>query len=188
VHLAIDSGVSRFVAAVWFQVRQLDQYRYKITVFADYLAEGLFSEENAKAIYQKNQYLSSQSRLDFVRIDPASTARTGIGPSSYSEFERVFGSNILSRTARHSVVDALDFIESLLYSGNLILHPRGKDLIASFQNYRRKERAGVFMGEPAENQSPWDDPIDALRYGIRDRFREGWAIEPSYRHVCSIAT
>jgi hypothetical protein len=183
VHLGIDSGVSRYVAAVWFQVRQIDQYRHKVTVFADYLAEGLYSEENAIAIHNKNKNLPNQGRLDVVRIDPASAARTGIGPSSYSEFERVFGSRILARAPRHGVGDALDFMDALLCSGNLVIHPVCKDLIASFQNYRRKERAGVFLDEPAENQSPWEDPVDALRYGIRDRFPEGRAEQPKLRNV-----
>jgi phage terminase large subunit-like protein len=183
VHLAIDAGVSRFVAAVWFQVRSVDQYRHKVTVFADHLTEGLFSEDSAKAIKQKNDCFPNQGRLDVVRIDPASTARTGIGPAAYGEFERVFGARILARAPRHGVADCLDFVESLLCSGNLILHPRCTNLVASFQNYRRKERGGVLLNEPAENQSPWEDPLDALRYGIRDRFPEGNAPRPELKTV-----
>ena len=49
VHLGIDSGVSRFVGAVWFQVRQVDQYRHKVTVFADHLSEGMYQEEAANS-------------------------------------------------------------------------------------------------------------------------------------------
>ena len=67
--------------------------------------------------------MTDQGRFDVVRIDPASTARTGIGPSAYSEFERVFGSRILARAPRHGVGDALDFMDALLCSGNLVIHP-----------------------------------------------------------------
>ncbi len=97
VHLAIDCGVSRHVGAVWFQVRPVDAYRQRVSVFGDLHKEGLFSEAAAKAVWAHSGELPSLGRLDTVRLDPASTARTGIGPAAYGEFERVFGRSNLGR-------------------------------------------------------------------------------------------
>ena len=47
------------------------------------------------------------------RLDPAATARTGIGVAAYGEFERVFGSRITARWPMHRVADGLDQIEAL---------------------------------------------------------------------------
>ncbi len=95
VYLAIDCGVSRHVGAVFFQVRELGPNQHRVTVFGDYHAEGFFSEENAKAIRAKAEELPCLGRIDVVRLDPASSARTGVGPAAYGEFERVFGSRIV---------------------------------------------------------------------------------------------
>ena len=103
VHLAIDCGVSRHVGAVWFQVRrgrvpvqrtasgwivQTDPNEPEtVTVFGDLHAEGLYSEAAARRILARSQELPCRGRLDTVRLDPASSARTGIGPTAYAEFE-----------------------------------------------------------------------------------------------------
>src|SRR5262249_36753628 len=67
VHLGIDAGVSRHTAAVWFQCRQVDAYRWRITVFGDYYAEGKSTEQNARAIKLRSDELPSRGRLDAVR-------------------------------------------------------------------------------------------------------------------------
>jgi len=64
-------------------------------------------------------------------------------------------------------------MELLLETGRLVIHPRCTDLIDAFKTYRKKERGGVAIYYPADNQSPSEDMIDALRGGIRDRFPEG---------------
>jgi Terminase large subunit, T4likevirus-type, N-terminal len=130
VHLAIDCGVSRHVAAVWFQVRrgrvpvgrtpsgwvknQDPREPETATVFGDYHAEGLYSEAAARAILAHGEALPCRGRLDAVRLDPASAARTGIGPTAYAEFERVFGPRVLGRWPSHRVLDGLDQLEVLL--------------------------------------------------------------------------
>src|SRR5262249_31617924 len=130
VHLAIDCGVSRHVAAVWFQVRrgrvpvqrtaprwivQADPPRPEnLAVFAALHREGLFSEAAARAILARGQELPCRGRYDTVRLDPASSARTGIGPTAYAEFERVFGPRVLARWPAHRVLDGLDQLEVLL--------------------------------------------------------------------------
>ena len=140
VHLAIDCGVSRHVAAVWFQVhrgrvpvqRTVSGWITSlgpndletVTVLGDFHAEGLYSEAAAGAVLAHGQELPCGGRYDTVRLDPASTARTGIGPTAYAEFERVFGPRSLSRWPTHRVLDGLDQLEVLLDRDCLLIHPR----------------------------------------------------------------
>ncbi len=186
--LAIDCGISQHVGAVFFQVEQLDQYRHRVTVFGEYLCKGRYSAENAAAIKQVAMELPCRGRLSRIRLDPASVAHSGIGPAAYGEFEKVFGSRIIGRTPRHGVADALDFMEMLLDRGLLVLHPRCKNLISAFQNYSRAQRGGEFLDTPADSQSPAEDMVDALRYGIRDKFPEGQSQQPNLKnvHFCTI--
>lgn len=181
--VGIDCGVSRHVGACFFQVQPTPNGRHRITVFGDYLGVDKYSAENAKAIYDLSFQLPCQGRIDVVRLDPASVARTGVGPAAYGEFENVFGSRALSKAPRHSVADALDFMECLLDQGNLVIHPRCVSLIDAFKNYQRMFRDGEYLSDPANDQSPFEDMVDALRYGIRDRFPEGRAEQPNYRNV-----
>jgi Terminase large subunit, T4likevirus-type, N-terminal len=212
VHLAIDCGVSRHVAAVWFQVRPVcyvpqhalpDRHepeptsrgwtplrpalpmvaehglRSVVTVFGDFHCEGLYSEAAARAIVAHGEALPGcGGRADVVRLDPAASARTGIGPTAYSEFERVFGP-VLARWPQHRVLDGLDQLEVLLDQGCLLLHPRCAPLKAAFQNYaRRRTTGGDWQDEPADPQHPHEDLMDALRGGVRDRFPEGRIEQP----------
>ena len=200
VHLAIDCGVSRHVAAVWFQVRPgglpaattpggwllpvaAGVAEATVTVFGDYHAEGLYSEAAARAIVAYGEHLPCRGRLDVVRLDPAATARTGIGPAAYGEFERVFGSTILARWPQHRVLDGLDQLEILLDSGRLVIHPRCAHLKAAFQNYARAHRGGEWLDEPADPQHPHEDLMDAMRGGVRDRFPQGRIEQPRLRSV-----
>jgi Terminase large subunit, T4likevirus-type, N-terminal len=217
VHLAIDCGVSRHVAAVWFQVRPVRYVpalalpergearvtpggwvlppavpmvaehglRSVVTVFGDFHVEGVYSEAAARAIVAHGQTLPGcGGRPDLVRLDPAASARTGIGPTAYSEFERVFGSSILARWPSHRVLDGLDQLEVLLDQGCLLLHPRCSALKAAFQNYaRRRTPGGDWQDEPADPQHPHEDLLDALRGGVRDRFPEGRIEQPGLRTV-----
>ena len=91
VHLAIDCGVSRHTAAVWFQVRpschlsvascqqdlsstgnwQLTTGNSAVTVFGDFYAEGLYAEAAAGAIRARGEELPCRGRADTLRLDPA---------------------------------------------------------------------------------------------------------------------
>jgi phage terminase large subunit-like protein len=184
VHLAIDAGTSPHTAAVWFQVRELDApHRHRVTVFGDFHCQDLFSAA-ARAIWAKDRELPHRGALASVRLDPAATARSSLGPAAYGEYERVFGPRTTARWPWHHVADGLDQLEVLLETGCLLIHPRCVLLKAAFQNYCRKRAAcGDYLGEPADPQHPHEDLMDALRGGIRDRFPEGRIEQPRLRAV-----
>ena len=156
----------------------------RVTVFGDYHGEGLYSEASAQAIRSQAEELPCRGRLDTVRLDPASSARTGIGPAAYGEFERVFGARVLSRWPVHRVADGLDQLEVMLDRGGLLIHPRCLALKSALQNYCRKRTGGgEWLDEPADPQHPHEDLVDALRGGIRDRFPAGRIEQPRLRTV-----
>ena len=107
VQLAIDCGLSRHVGALWFQVRERDPYRRIISVFADYHAVDKTSETNALAILGRSREVC-HGRLDAVYLDPASTARSGVGPAARGEFARVLGERITTTWPNHRVLEGLD--------------------------------------------------------------------------------
>jgi len=175
VRCAIDAGTSRHTAAVFFQVRSNpDSDRPRVTVFADYHALDVVSEKNARAIKAAADQLPCRGRIDMVRLDPAATARSSLGPAAYSEYERVFGSRIVARWPQHLVLDGLDTLELLLESGNLMIHPRCTRLKDAFRNYCRQRRGGQWIDFPADGH-PEEDMMDALRGGIRDALPAGVA-------------
>ena len=102
-----------------------------------------------------------------VRLDPAASARSSLGPAAYAEYEREFGSRIIARWPQHLVLDGLDTIENLLETGDLKIHPRCTRLKDAFRNYCRQRRGGQWIDFPADGH-PEEDLMDALRGGIRD--------------------
>jgi phage terminase large subunit-like protein len=184
VRLAIDCGTSFHTGAVFFQVREMDAHRFSVNVFADYYAEGLYSRANAEAIQAVGRERCS-GRLDAIRLDPAGSHRTGIGPTVSSEYDRVFGSRSLSPWPLLSVTDGLDLIETLLGSetrdAELIIHPRCVHLIEAFKNYQRANSGGEWLDRPKDPQHPQEDLMDALRGGLQDRFPEGRRPAPVFR-------
>jgi Terminase large subunit, T4likevirus-type, N-terminal len=176
VRIAIDSGVSRYTGAIFFQVRPQRNAEPLATVFADYLGVDIVSADNAQSIIKRCTEFAG-CWPEIVRLDPAATARTSIGPAAYGEYERIFGSRVTSRWPGHSVADGLDQIEIMLGGTNrparILIHPRCEGLIAAFQNYRREERDGEFLDKPVDPQHPHEDYMDAFRGGIRDAFPEG---------------
>ncbi len=184
VHLAIDCGVSRHTAAVSFQVHGLDPLSQRVTVFGEWHGEGLYSEAAAEAILARSQELPCAGRLDAVRLDPASAARTGIGPAAYGAFERALRRSVLAQWPRHRVADGLDQLEVLLDQGLLRIHSRCAKLQAAFRNHVRKQTSrGDWLDEPADPQHPHEDLIDALRGGVRDQFPEGRPRTEPFRRV-----
>ena len=183
VHLAVDAGTSRHTAAVFFQVRgRVDSDRPQVTVFGEYHAEGLMSEKNARAIEAVAGQLPCRGVIDLVRLDPSSTARSGVGPNAYGEYERVFGSRRIGRWPGHKVLDGLDTIELLLDNNNLILHPRCVGLKHAFRNYCKQRRGSEWLDFPADGH-PEEDFMDALRGGIRNALPEGAMVVPGFKQV-----
>ena len=176
VRVAIDAGASRHTGAVFFQVRPHKSGWSQVVVFGDYYACDVVSADNARAIYSKCKDLS-YSGPDLVRLDPAASARTSIGPVAFNEYARVFGERITERWPSHLVVDGLDQIEVMLGAApaepRILIHPRCTHLIHAFQNYRRAERDGEFLDTPLDPQHKAEDLMDALRGGIRDAMPEG---------------
>jgi hypothetical protein len=183
VRCAIDAGTSRHTAAVFFQVRTAEgTARPRVTVFGDYHALDVVSYKNAQAIQRLAEELPCRGRIDMVRVDPAATARSSLGPAAYSEYERVFGSRILARWPHHMVLDGLDTLELLLDGGNLLIHPRCTRLKEAFNCYRRRQRSGQWIDFPADGH-PEEDLIDALRGGVRDALPEGNALAPYFSRI-----
>jgi phage terminase large subunit-like protein len=184
VIIAIDAGTSRTTAAVIFQTLRVDQYRTRFSVLDDYLAIDLVSAENAEAILDRFQERFGPSvRPDRVYIDPASKARTSIGPAALGEYMRVFGERFVLMSPVGPVTDGLDQIEAMLDRGDLVIDTRCTNLIAAFRNYARESRGGEFLDVPALNQSPWEDSIDALRYGVKGVCPEGRRPAPVFHRV-----
>ena len=216
VHLAIDCGVSRHVAAVWFQVSPV---RYVPALRCPSgragAAAGRLGPGRRRSRWRRARPAVGGDRLRRLPLrracirrrrrgrswptgprcraaaagrpgaaGPGASARTGIGPTAYAEFERVFGAGPWRRWPSHRVHDGLDQLEVLLDQGCLLLHPRCTGLKAAFQNYaRRRTTGGDWLDEPADPQHPHEDLMDALRGGVRDRFPEGRIEQPRLRTV-----
>ena len=81
VRCAIDAGTSRHTAAVFFQVRNHpNSDRKTVTVFGEYHAVDVVSQKNARAIKALADELPCRGRIDLVRLDPAASARSSLGP------------------------------------------------------------------------------------------------------------
>lgn len=183
IRCAIDAGTSRHTAAVYFQVRPNgSSQRPLVTVFADYYALDVVSHNNALAIKELARELPCQGRIDMVRLDPAASARSSLGPAAYGEYERVFGPRMVARWPQHMVLDGLDTIELLLDGGNLLIHPRCVRLKDAFGSYCKQRQRGQWIDFPADGH-PEEDMMDALRGGIRDALPEGAFCTPGLPRI-----
>jgi hypothetical protein len=177
-YLGIDAGSSRTTAAVLVQFLDRGRGIWRLTVCDDILIKDGQSEKNARTIRAWLDAGPARGILHGAWIDPASEQETPLGNTAFSEYRKVFG-DVLDRAPRSdNVPDRLDELEILMDRGDLTLHPGAKHLKASFQNYRREVRGGEPMNKPAKDQSPWEDPMDALRYVVRGRFNDGIAAVP----------
>lgn len=186
VRIAIDSGV--FTGAVFFQVGSTltpqgpcDQ----IHVFADYLAEGLSAEVNARRILEIAR-TRCNGRMDVISTDPAGGSRNPVGPTVISEYERS-GIKPMRRWPMSSVADGMALVESFACPADgrprLLIHPRCESLSRAMKHYRRARRGGQWQDYPEDPQHPHEDLVDALRGGLRDAFPEGRAPRPTLARV-----
>lgn len=164
--LAVDSGV--FTGGVYYQTRENpDGGPPIVTVFGDYLSEGLSAEANARALLRLAESLCG-GRIDYRWTDPAGGARNPVGPTVLEEYRRC--GLPLAPWPKGSVADGLALIESALEAADgsqrLWIHPRCRHLIAAFQGYRRAKRSGQWMDWPEDPQHPHEDLMDTLRGGM----------------------
>lgn len=184
VHLAIDTGV--FTAAVWFQVGKRDG-RDEVRVLDELLIER--TTDDSAGMEQVGRQLRATAersfgwRLDVVSTDPAGDARSAAGPRVVAQLER--GLRPTRRVERWpsypgSVADGLALVESLVLSADghrsLVVHPRCRNLVNAFGNYRRAKRGGQWMDYPEDPLHPHEDLMDALRGGLTVAF-------PKFREV-----
>lgn len=180
VHMGLDSGV--FTGAVLFQVawerpatstessgeRKPAGLVPRITVFGEYMTEGVSAELNALRILEWTRSVCN-GRVDKAWTDPAGRARNPVGPTVLSEYERT-GLKLVPWPLG-TVADGLARIESLLSPAHgtprLTIHPRCRQLVQAFENYRRARRANQWQDWPEDPQHPHEDLMDALRGGLR---------------------
>lgn len=177
-HVAVDSGV--FTGAVFFQVRGGPPEGERVTVFAEYLAEGQPAEACALAIVGlADRHCGSARRI--VSTDSAGGARNPVGPTVIAEYQRcgLAGDGGIRQWPKYPgcVTDGLGMIENLVRSADnsvrLTIHPRCKHLGDAFRAYARARRGGQWMDYPADPQHPHEDLIDALRGGLKVALGEG---------------
>lgn len=186
VHVAIDSGV--FTGAVFFQIARTgspDGPNEEVRVFADYLAEGITAEQNARLILEVAR-TRCNGRIDVASTDPNGGSRNAVGPTVIAEYERA-GIRPLRRWPMGSVADGLALVESFVNPADgrprLTIHPRCTATVTGMQNYRRARRGGQWQDYPEDPQHPHEDLVDSLRGGLRDGFPEGRAARPTLRRV-----
>lgn len=181
VHLSVDTGV--YCGAVWWQVRG-EGPETEVTVFGDYLSNGVPAFDNAKAILAMGQELTRDRRLlfniapatfDVGSMDPAGNAENGTGLVIDGEFQRAGLKLHAWPKYAGCIASGLALVESFVAVDlpRLIVHPRCKHLIDAFANYKRKKRGGQWIDEPEDPQHPYEDLIDCLRSGLLDKWPEG---------------
>jgi hypothetical protein len=166
-YLGVDSGV--VTGACWFQVDESGPAPI-VTVFADYLREGMTAESNARAMLEVS-VSRCNGRVDLGWTDPAGGARNPVGPTVLQEYARV-GLHLRPWPVV-SVGESLNVLEGMVNPASgpprLYLHPRCVHTIRAFQNYRRAKRKGQWMDFPEDPCHPHEDLIDALRGAIYAR-------------------
>jgi len=141
--IAVDAGTSRHCGAVViFQTTMLAKHHVKFSIIGDYLDVDQYSELNARAILERTMELCPGGVIEQVWLDPASLARTSIGPTAFNEFGRIFGERRTAYSPQAQIVDGLDQLEILLDHGDLLIHPRCEHLISAFGNYVRASLSG----------------------------------------------
>jgi hypothetical protein len=191
VHVAVDPGVH--TGAIWFQVRQrLDGLGVKVNVFADYFAEAVSAEANARAIMLRSWELcGSATARQRVSIDPAGTHRTAVGPTVRGEYQRagLQGRNGLESWPVGRKADGLQLVEALLRSAdgtvNLTIHPRCRHLRDALTSYVRARAGNQWLDCPRDPQHPHEDMIDPLCGGLKLELPESRMPAAKLRDVCA---
>jgi phage terminase large subunit-like protein len=186
-YLAVDCGVSRWTGGILYQWIPLAHERSRLHIVADYLVEGKLHEENATALLELvARRAFGQAVLDAVLLDPASSARTGAGPTAESEYQRIFGRRV-RRWPLRGVLDSLALVETLLGGESrepeMLIHPRCESTVAAFYGYERACRAGEYLDQPVDPNHPHEDIIDCIRGAACDKWPEGMRRKPDFTWV-----
>jgi hypothetical protein len=189
LHVSVDSGVH--TGAVWFQLLpRFSGASHNVRVIADYYAEGLSAEVNARAIKERTRQLCGDRPWKLrVSTDPAGNARSAIGPTVRGEYERagLQGDHGLESWGGAKKQEGLQLIEALLESADgtvsLRIHPRCKHLISALQCYARAAVANQWMDYPLDPQHPFEDLIDPLAGGLKLEYPEGRTPPPRLQTV-----
>lgn len=181
LRVTVDCGTSRHTGALLYQAAPNRRTgRPEVYVLDDYFSEGLHSEANALAMRAKFEadLQGLSEKIARVCTDPAASIETGVGPAAIAEYKRVLGEHLVGAAPRRGVKDGLDFIEMLVKladgTRSLFVHPRCGHLIRAFAGYRMKRRGGQWLGVPEDPQHPFEEMIDALRYGVWDAYPKGY--------------
>jgi hypothetical protein len=187
VHVAVDSGVH--CGAVWIQVLPPDgPASHNVRVIADYYREGLSAETNALNIRARTRELCGEKPWKLrVSHDPAGDARTPMGYTVRSEFERarlVSHDGRLESWGSPTKSDNLALVEALLEAADgtvsLHVHPRCSNVIAAFMNYARAVVDNQLMDYARDPQHPYEEMIDPLCGALKMEFPQGREV-PSQR-------
>jgi hypothetical protein len=184
--MSVDCGVSRYTGGLLYQFVPIDRDNVRMHVFADFLSVDRLSEENAADLLRLAGERLPGGTLDAILLDPASGARTGIGPAAEAAYWTVFGRRV-RRWPLRPKVDSLGLIESLLGSEgrppSLLVHPRCETLISAFFGYERAQRGGEYLDQPRDPNHPHEEAIDCLAGAVVDRWPEGRRPVPNYRRM-----
>ena len=186
VRLAVDPGV--YTGVVWFQVRPPKSKKYPpvVSVFENYLAEGLSAKRNASNVVDKSKSHGVRKIAKQV-CDPAANARIPTGVTTRAEYEAA--GMALEPWPLRPVNDGLEAIASLLETQAddglpaLRVHPRCQLVRDAFASYARAKRDNQWLDKPLDPQHPHEDVMDALRGGIVDAFPDGIKPEAEYHWV-----
>lgn len=175
VYVGLDSG--NHAAAVWFQLRPPG-----VCVFADMLSVGDGAYRAALQVRSISEALCG-GRIESAATDPAGGAKTGIGITTFAEYERA-GLRFHPWPLR-TRIDSLNLVESFVSvePTEMLVHPRCQHLINAFANYKRAKRQSQWIDEAEDPQHPHEDLIDALKGGLCDKFPEGRRPAPKLRRV-----
>jgi hypothetical protein len=181
VYVAVDAGVSRVTAAVLFHARQVGTYEWRFDYFGEVLVQDLYAAAAALAIGRELEARTG-GHFDMIFVDPASSARTGIGPAARAEYELAFGARKVTPWPLRPVLDGIDAVSMLLDKGQIRINPRCLGLIDAFPSYARRKVGGEWSDLPEEIH-PVEDYMDAVRGSVMAILPEGRTPRPHLTHV-----
>lgn len=167
VYRAIDWGFNYF-ACLWLQ----EDKNGAVYVLKEYKGEGKSLPVNIAAIKEKEQPFSNLIRESYV--DPAGTGANDQTGKNNIQVMRDAGIHCEYTTSRkwRSVVNGINLVRNFLApaSGKARLYISDKCpwLINSFHSYAWRKTSHVYLDEPEKN-TPWEHPMDALRYYFVNR-------------------